>query len=264
MVHADSAWLTFIAIVVSYLHSVFISCASPVSILWRECACLPACTKVSDECWCGCLSGDKYRRLHIMYCHTIESCFINIQNGLPFWSRITQFVLEKSILVVSTSCWAITSDWSASCKRVPSVIICFIGQMLFLQPTMKYLSHQRLLFATNGLLVCENCLLVLHGGCLPPVRHYCKEIWVSPKIQVLSSGTLSKSNTPDLENFATASWLHCQQNSFVMAVYYKSVNCNPLTPLLRFVVDLLYILFLQLTRFWLAWFLPRDAMHPRY
>ena len=34
-----------------------------------------------------------------------------------------------------------------------------------------------------------------------------------------------------------------------MAVYYKSVNCNPLTPLLRFVVDLLYNLyFLQLTR----------------
>ena len=52
VVHADSAWLTFIAIVVNYLHSVFISCASPVSILWRECACLPACTKVSDECWC--------------------------------------------------------------------------------------------------------------------------------------------------------------------------------------------------------------------
>jgi len=34
-----------------------------------------------------------------------------------------------------------------------------------------------------------------------------------------------------------------------VAVYYKSVNCNPLAPLLRFVVDLLYNLFLQLTGF---------------
>ena len=31
------------------------------------------------------------------------------------------------------------------------------------------------------------------------------------------------------------------------AVYYTSVNCNPLSPLLLFVVDLLYSLFLQLT-----------------
>jgi len=30
----------------------------------------------------------------------------------------------------------------------------------------------------------------------------------------------------------------------VMAVYYKSVNCKPLTPLLRFIVDLSYNLFL--------------------
>ena len=33
-----------------------------------------------------------------------------------------------------------------------------------------------------------------------------------------------------------------------MAVYYKSVNRNPLTPLLRFVVALLYNLFLQFSR----------------
>jgi len=35
----------------------------------------------------------------------------------------------------------------------------------------------------------------------------------------------------------------------VVAVYYKSVYCNPLTPSLRYVVDSLYNLFLQLTRF---------------
>jgi len=35
----------------------------------------------------------------------------------------------------------------------------------------------------------------------------------------------------------------------VVAVYYTSVSCNARTPLLRFVVDLLYSSFLQLTRF---------------
>ena len=39
----------------------------------------------------------------------------------------------------------------------------------------------------------------------------CKEIWVSPKIMALPSGTLFQ--TLDLENFATASRSRCQQNS---------------------------------------------------
>jgi len=34
------------------------------------------------------------------------------------------------------------------------------------------------------------------------------------------------------------------RQAVVMAVYYKSVNCKPLTPLLRFIVDLSYNLFL--------------------
>ena len=38
-----------------------------------------------------------------------------------------------------------------------------------------------------------------------------KEIWVSQKIMVLPSGTLSQ--TADIENFATASRSRCQQNS---------------------------------------------------
>jgi len=63
-----------------------------------------------------------------------------------------------------------------------------------------------------------------------------KEIWVSLKMRVLPSGTLFQ--TPDLENFATASRSRCQQNSStvdslrVVAVYYTPVSCNPLTPLL--------------------------------
>ena len=42
-------------------------------------------------------------------------------------------------------------------------------------------------------------------------------------------------------------------NQRVTAVYYKSVNCNPLTALIWFVVDLLYNMFPQLTRFWLTY-----------
>jgi len=29
------------------------------------------------------------------HCHFINSCFIKIQNGLPFWCRLTRVVLEK-------------------------------------------------------------------------------------------------------------------------------------------------------------------------
>ena len=46
-----------------------------------------------------------------------------------------------------------------------------------------------------------------------------------------------------------ACWRHLHYSRRVVAVYYKSINCNALTPLLRFVY-LLYNLFLQLTRFW--------------
>ena len=83
-----------------------------------------------------------------------------------------------------------------------------------------------------------------------------KRTWVSSEIRVLPSGTSSQ--TRDIENFAAASRLRCQQNSSssssstvelvddtlfdsrrIVAVYYKSVSCNPVTPLPRFVVDLL-------------------------
>ena len=69
-------------------------------------------------------------------------------------------------------------------------------------------------------------------------------IWVSPIIKVLPSWTLSQ--TLDLENFATE--VDCvvnnEQNSSTVevvediydgvVVYYTSVNCNPLTLLVRF------------------------------
>jgi len=71
---------------------------------------------------------------------------------------------------------------------------------------------------------------------------------------VIPSGTLFQ--TLDLENFVTASRPCCQQNSStvelvhsyegrrVAAVYCKSLNYNALIPLLRFLPDLLYNLFL--------------------
>jgi len=37
-----------------------------------------------------------------------------------------------------------------------------------------------------------------------------------------------------------ACWRHLYDDRRVVAVYYKSVNCNSVTPLLRFAVDLLY------------------------
>jgi len=45
----------------------------------------------------------------------------------------------------------------------------------------------------------------------------------------------------------------------IVAVYCKSVNCNSLTPLLRFVVDLLYNLFLRLARFSLTQHVARSV-----
>jgi len=94
-----------------------------------------------------------------------------------------------------------------------------------------------------------------------------KEIGVSPKIKVLPSGTLvpnsgrrkfrhGKSIALSTKFVVVVDgrpcWRHLCDSRRVVAVYYKSVNCNPLTPLLRFVVDLLFNLFLQLTRFWLT------------
>ena len=43
---------------------------------------------------------------------------------------------------------------------------------------------------------------------------------------------------------------HLYDNRRVVASYYTSVRCNPLTPLLWFVVDLLYNLFIQLCSSW--------------
>ena len=82
-----------------------------------------------------------------------------------------------------------------------------------------------------------------------------REIWVSPKIRVLPSGTLSQ--TRDLDNFATVSQSCCQRNSSTVDLVdhtYKGrwvgVKRNLLTPILRLVVHLFYNFFLQLCSSW--------------
>jgi len=83
-----------------------------------------------------------------------------------------------------------------------------------------------------------------------------EEIWVSPKIKVLSKFHHGKSIALSTKLIVVVDgrvcWRHLYDNRRVVAVYYKSINCNPLTPLLRYAVDLLYDFFLQLTRFWLT------------
>jgi len=92
-----------------------------------------------------------------------------------------------------------------------------------------------------------------------------KKSWISPKIRVLPSGTMSKTNFVTARRSVVLStklvmvvvdgrvcWRHLYDNRWVVAVYYKSPNCNSLTPLPWFVVGLLYNLFLQLTIFWLT------------
>ena len=84
----------------------------------------------------------------------------------------------------------------------------------------------------------------------------CKKILVPLKVRVLLSGTLSR--TLDLENFATTSRSRCQQKlstvelvdniyngRCVVAVYYTPASCKPISPSLRFVLDLLSNMFLS-------------------
>jgi len=75
----------------------------------------------------------------------------------------------------------------------------------------------------------------------PTLRY--KEIWVSPKIRVLPSGTLSQ--TSDLENFATVSRSRCittrrrRRRSSLLSTS-RGCKCHPLTTLIccGFVVQL--------------------------
>ena len=70
----------------------------------------------------------------------------------------------------------------------------------------------------------------------PTLRY--KETWVSPKIRVLPSGTFPNSG---LKKFRHGKSIALSTKLVVVvAVYYNSINCNSVTPLLRFAVYLLY------------------------
>jgi len=92
---------------------------------------------------------------------------------------------------------------------------------------------------------------------LPSTCLCCREIWVSPKIGyflwdfVPNSGlrkfrqgkSIALSTKLVVFVDSKVCWWHLYENRRVVAVYYKSVNCNPLTQLLRLVVDFSYKLF---------------------
>jgi len=59
----------------------------------------PACKKTSGAILAWLAAWSEVQMICIWsnwcYCHPIISCFSKIQNGLPFWCRLTQVVLEK-------------------------------------------------------------------------------------------------------------------------------------------------------------------------
>jgi len=59
-------------------------------------------------------------------CHPISSCSSKIQNGLPFWSRLTRVVLEKSPLT--------------GCSRLAAVVVVLRIQLLLLL-LLQFYSH---------------------------------------------------------------------------------------------------------------------------
>jgi len=98
-----------------------------------------------------------------------------------------------------------------------------------------------------------------HGGFLPPIFCYKRNSGTSK-----NKGTSLTNFVPnlDLGNFDTASRWRCEQNTStvemvdetydrkrIVAVYCTSVNCNPITQLLPFVVQLVSSVMQQLTRF---------------
>ena len=113
------------------------------------------------------------------------------------------------------------------------------------------------------------CFHISHDVLQGNLSH--EEIWIFHKIRVGPTSTWNFVPNSGLRKFrhgksialstklvvvvdSRACWRHLYDRQRGVAVYHKSVNSNSLTPLLRFLVDLLYKaaynLFLQLTRFW--------------
>ena len=59
---------------------------------------------------------DDLHMVELMPQPPIISCFIKIQNGLPFWCRLTQIVLEKRPL---NGCGSSILDFGTRLRKVP-------------------------------------------------------------------------------------------------------------------------------------------------
>jgi len=79
----------------------------------------PACNKLSDEVLAWLSVWSEVQIICVWsswcHCHPIISCFSKIQNGLPFWCRLNQVVLEKRPL----------NGWSTS----SSSSLCLFGSV---------------------------------------------------------------------------------------------------------------------------------------
>ena len=53
------------------------------------------------------------------HCHSINSCFIKIQNGLPFWCRLTRVVLEKRPL----NRYSVVHPCNSQCIIIPDMSV---------------------------------------------------------------------------------------------------------------------------------------------
>jgi len=95
-----SFWLP--ALFISQLYPIYVFSAFILLVGWQEGNLPhPACKKLSGEVLAWLSAWSKVQMIWIWssrcHCHPIISGFIIIQNGLPFWCRLTQAVLEKAI-----------------------------------------------------------------------------------------------------------------------------------------------------------------------
>jgi len=152
------------------------------------------------------------------HCHSLSLASVKSRLVLPFWYWLMRVVAEKRPNVYRNDWTNRAGFWHGG--FFPPIPLCVIRKSGYLQ---------------NGAL--SSGTLSQTSDLEMKFRHG-KSIALSTKLVVVVDGR--------------ACWRRLYDSRRVVAVYYKSTNCNPLTPLLRFVVDSLYSLFLRLTRFWLT------------
>jgi len=153
------------------------------------------------------------------------------------FQRLSAGVEGKSLSYMLSSCvclshagivskWLEESSWFSAWRLIPPILHCVIRKFEYLQK-LGYFHRQ--LCPNSGL---EKFAMAIRSRC----QQYSSS----------SSSTVDDTYT-------------VYDNRRVVAVYYKSVNCNPLTHLTRFVVHMVYDFFVQLTRFWLTYRVARSV-----